>query len=188
MILNLLFSDPALFLVWLVAIVTAITVHEFSHAAAASLQGDGTAQSLGRLTFNPLAHIDPLGFLALLFVGFGWGRPVPFNPWNLRNSRFGPAVVGLAGPLANIVMVVVFGFLLKATIGLGIENRLFLLFAALVQINLVLFLFNLLPIRYTLERYGPFILLAVILFGSRPLGAAFSYLFSAVLDAFIGTT
>lgn len=201
MILNLLFQDPILFLIWLVAIVMAITIHEFSHAAAATMLGDPTPSSLGRLSFNPIAHIDPFGFILLILVGFGWGRPVPFNPYNLRNQRWGAAIVGFAGPLANIAMVVLFGVLARAFIGLGSENRLFILLISVVQINLALLLFNLIPIppldgskvlfallppsgqpiRHFLERYGLYLLLALVIFGTSLFGHLFSVLYNAVL-------
>ena len=201
MILNLLFQDPILFLIWLVAIVMAITIHEFSHAAAATILGDPTPSSLGRLSFNPIAHIDPFGFILLIIVGFGWGRPVPFNPYNLRDQRWGAAIVGFAGPLANIAMVVLFGVLARAFIGLGVENRLFILLISVVQINLALLLFNLIPIppldgskvlfallppsgqpiRHFLERYGLYLLLALVIFGTSLFGQFFSVLYNAVL-------
>ena len=201
MILNLLFQDPVLFFIWLVAIVMAITIHEFAHAAAASMLGDPTPSSLGRLSFNPIAHIDPFGFLLLILVGFGWGRPVPFNPYNLKNQRWGAAIVGFAGPLANIALVLLFGALSRVFLGLGADNRLFILFISIVQINLALLLFNLIPIppldgskvlfallppsgqwiRHFLERYGLYLLLALVIFGTSVFGHLFSLLYDAVL-------
>jgi len=201
MILNLLFQDPILFLIWMVAIVMAITIHEFSHAAAATTLGDPTPSSLGRLSFNPMAHIDPFGFILLILVGFGWGRPVPFNPYNLRNQRWGAAIVGFAGPLANIAMVILFGVLARAFMGLGVENRLFILLISVVQINLALLIFNLIPIppldgskvlfallpesgqgiRHFLERYGLYLLLALVIFGTSIFGKLFSIMYDAVL-------
>ena len=87
--LFLLRDEPQLFVAFLIAVVVGITFHEFSHAAVATLQGDDTARSRGRLTLNPISHLDPLGSIALLLAGIGWGRPVPYNPANLRNRRFG---------------------------------------------------------------------------------------------------
>lgn len=201
MILNLLFQDPTLFFIWMVAIIMAITIHEFAHAAAASMLGDPTPGSLGRLSFNPIAHIDPFGFLLLILVGFGWGRPVPFNPYNLKNQRWGAAIVGFAGPLANIALVVLFGLVSRIFLDLGPENRLFILFISIVQINLALLLFNLIPIppldgskvlfallppsgqgiRTFLERYGLYLLLALVIFGTSIFGRLFSLLYDAVL-------
>ena len=99
-----LLRDPELFVAFLIAIIVGLTFHEFSHAAVASLQGDQTARSQGRLTLNPIAHLDPLGSIVLILAGFGWGRPVPFNPSALRSRRFGGILVGLAGPAANFVI------------------------------------------------------------------------------------
>ena len=123
-----------------------ITFHEFAHGFTAYLLGDSTAKNMGRLTFNPIAHIDWIGFLMLLFIGFGWGKPVPYNPYNLKNKRWGPLMVSLSGPLSNLILIVVFGLLLKGLAFLGTENYLILLLAALVQINIILMVFNLLPV------------------------------------------
>src|SRR5690554_3478331 len=107
--INLLFEQPALFVAWVVAIVVAITIHEFSHVLAAFLQGDSTGKFLGRLNLNPFRHVDPLGFILLVVAGFGWGRPAPFNPQNLKHPRLGTMLVAFAGPLSNLVAVVIFG-------------------------------------------------------------------------------
>lgn len=111
--LDLLFSNPMFFLVLLgtvsISLVIAITFHEFSHAFVADRLGDATARRLGRLSLNPLAHLDPVGTLMLFLVGFGWGKPVPVNPYSLRvRGRAGMALVALAGPLANLIVL---GFL-----------------------------------------------------------------------------
>ena len=91
--LFLLRDEPQLFVAFVIAVIVGITLHEFSHAAVASLQGDQTARSQGRLTLNPIAHLDPLGYIALNLAGFGWGRPVPVNPSALRSrvARWPPA-------------------------------------------------------------------------------------------------
>ena len=106
--LGVLFQDPVLFLLILmatsIALLVAITVHEFSHALAAWLLGDDTARYQGRLSLNPVAHLDPMGTILLFVAGFGWGRPVPVNPYNLRNGiKGGMATVSFAGPLANLL-------------------------------------------------------------------------------------
>ena len=103
----------------------------------------------GRLTLNPLAHIDFLGFLMLIFVGFGWGKPVPFNPYNLKNQRWGATLVALAGPLANLVNIVLWGSILKLVAAYGLfppENLLVQFLILLVDLNIVLLIFNLIPI------------------------------------------
>src|SRR4029453_16494066 len=98
--LFLLRDQPQLFLAFVIAVIVGITFHEFSHAAVASLQGAHTARSQGRLTLNPIAHLDPLGSIALILAGFGWGRPVPVNPAAPRNRRVGGSLGGRGGPAA----------------------------------------------------------------------------------------
>jgi Zn-dependent protease len=185
MILNLLFDQPILFLAWTGAILAAITIHEFSHALMADVLGDSTAKREGRLTLNPLAHLDPMGTILLLLVGFGWGRPVPFNPYNLKNQKWGPALVAGAGPFSNLIMAIVFGFILRFASGLdlGPENLGIKFLAMLVFLNLILMAFNLIPVppldgskvlfaflhlseqaKFILEHHGPFFLLMLIIF------------------------
>lgn len=181
-----LLANPLFFVVWAVAIIVALTVHEFSHAFMANKLGDPTAERSGRLTLNPLAHIDPLGFLMLIVAGFGWGRPVPFNPHNLRAPRWGPTIVAFAGPFSNLVQFFVCGAVLRYLVGAGFEsgNLLVVFLGLLMVINGVLFVFNLIPIppldgskllfsilsapkydraRFLLETRGPFILLTFII-------------------------
>ena len=178
-----------------VALVVAITVHEFSHALSAAQLGDYTARGQGRLTLNPLAHLDPLGTAMILFAGFGWGRPTPVNPAMLRTGpRSGMALVSIAGPLSNILVAT----LAAVPINTGLvdsESVGFALFwgnpgeiagyvlGSLVFWNLLLASFNLIPLApldgfkvavgvlpreaalqfARLERYGPAILLSLIM-------------------------
>ena len=147
MIISLLFSDPTLFFIWILAIVFGITVHEFAHVFAAYLQGDDTGKLMGRLTLNPIAHIDPIGMLLLLFVGFGWGKPAPFNPHNLKYRRWGESIVALAGPLANVISIIVFIIAVRLLgNSLGTENLLMQFLSFLILINIILLAFNLIPI------------------------------------------
>src|SRR5215211_7914332 len=96
-------ENPLEFAIFLVAIVVAVTVHEFNHAFVAHVLGDLTPKLMGRLTLNPLSHLDPMGSLLFLIAQFGWGKPVLFNPNNLKvNQALGSAAVSFAGPLANI--------------------------------------------------------------------------------------
>lgn len=181
-------NNPILFLFSLIAIVIAITVHEFAHAFAADRLGDPTPSLQGRLTLNPLAHLDPLGSIMLIFVGFGWGKPVQFDPFNLRNPRRDAAIISFAGPLSNIIMALVASIAMyilisiPATPGL-LLNLLLAFFASFITINIVLALFNLIPIHpldgfkivggflsedlakqwYELERYGFIFLLIMLL-------------------------
>lgn len=185
MILEFFSQNPIFFFAWIVAILGAITIHEFSHAWMADLLGDSTAKREGRLTLNPLAHLDLIGTILLLLVGFGWGRPVPFNPYNLKNQRWGPAMVAGAGPVSNLIMAVVFGLILRFILNIDLEpeNMAIKFLAMLVFLNLILMIFNLIPVppldgskilfailhlseetKFRLEHQGPFLLLMLIIF------------------------
>jgi len=149
MILSLLFDQPILFVVWAAAIIIAITIHEFSHALAGTWQGDMTAKNQGRLTLNPLSHLSGVGFLMLLLVGFGWGKPVPFNPYNLKSKRWGPALISIAGPASNLILALFSGAIMKAFVyfdALEQGNLLLEFLYLLVIINVILMIFNLIPI------------------------------------------
>ena len=179
------------------SLVIAITVHEFSHAYVSTSLGDRTARALGRLSLNPIRHLDPFGSVLILLAGFGWGKPVPVNPSYLRiGQRLGMAMVSLAGPLSNIITAAAFGIALRAGVaGLagpesmvaGFRSTELIEFAlvSLVRWNLVLAVFNLIPIApldgfkvalgvlprdaanayAKTERYGPGILMVLILAG-----------------------
>jgi Zn-dependent protease len=143
-------DDPQLFAAFVIAVIVGIAFHEFSHAAVASLQGDQTARSQGRLTFNPLSHLDPLGTIAIVVAGFGWGRPVPVTPSRLRYRRLGHVLVALAGPAANFVLALVSVVALRiafppAELAFDVNFTLRLL-DMLVVVNVLLGVFNLLPI------------------------------------------
>jgi Zn-dependent protease len=161
--LNQLTHDPVGFLLILLltlgGLVVAITVHEFSHALVATRLGDATARRQGRLTLNPLAHLDLLGSLMLLLAGFGWGKPVPVNPWAFGARAIqGMALVAFAGPLSNIAAAALLALPFKAGLiswPLSVSSRLSspsgeyfvgvaLYFAILY--NLVLAVFNLIPL------------------------------------------
>jgi Zn-dependent protease len=173
----------ALFLVGLVA---AVTVHEFSHALVATRLGDSTPQRMGRLTLMPLPHLDVLGSLMILMAGFGWGKPVLVNPFNLRiGVRPGMAVVSLAGPASNFLFAAVLAMAFRGTESVGGEAAAILarFLSITILLNIVLGIFNLIPISpldgfkvalgvlptnlatsyARTEPYGPFILLGIIL-------------------------
>jgi len=179
-------------------LIFSVVVHEVSHGLAAFWLGDPTAKYAGRLTLNPIKHLDPWGsfiipfFLAIANVGiiFGWAKPVPYNPFNLRNQKYGPALVGLAGPLSNVLLALLAGAVLKTLLILGVPDDLIVykVLALVILINILLLVFNLLPIppldgskllfaflpisehtKIMLERYG-----IVFLF-------AFLYIFSGFL-------
>ncbi|HBY74136.1 MAG TPA: site-2 protease family protein, partial [Candidatus Kerfeldbacteria bacterium] len=151
MFFQLLTAQPLFVLPWVVAVLLSIGWHEFAHALAGYWQGDDTAQRAGRLTLNPLAHVDWMGLILLLLVGFGWGKPTPFNPYNLKLRKWGSTVVAFAGPVSNFIMLVVALTIYKllgytALTWSETSNLLevFLLFMA--ELNLILGIFNLIPI------------------------------------------
>lgn len=141
MLFSLALQNPLAFLVIASALIIALSVHEFAHAWAADTLGDPTPRSQGRLTLNPLAHLDPLGTLLLFFAGFGWGKPVMFDPYNLKNPKRDTALVAFAGPLSNLIMAL--GALLIAPLFATEWQNIATLFA---HINIVLAAFNLIPI------------------------------------------
>jgi Zn-dependent protease len=182
--------DAETILATLLAFVVAVTIHEFAHAWTALRLGDDTAARLGRVTLNPLAHLDPIGSIGLLLIvflgfGIGWGRPVPVNPNRLRWGHRGMALTALAGPLSNVILALAFA--LPYRIGLpAAPEPLMAFIQRLILVNLLLAAFNLIPIPpldglkillgilpafwypvlAPLERYGVGILLVLILFGS----------------------
>lgn len=131
-----------MYIIWIaISLIIALTIHEYAHAKVADLLGDPTPRLAGRLTLNPLAHFDPLGTLTLLLFRFGWGKPVPIDPYNLQNPRRDQALISLAGPASNFVFVLLFALLLKIFPSLYNPE----LIAYLAGINLGLGFFNLLP-------------------------------------------
>lgn len=202
--------DIADFLTWALAIVSAITIHEAAHAFAADRLGDDTPRRQGRVTLWPLAHLDPLGSLFMLvtyFSGFGvgWGRPVQFDPTNFRqsvNRRLGSALVAFAGPLSNMILAGVLSLVLRANL-FPADDANTMILLKLIQINVLLFFFNLLPLfpldgshllanamppplaeRYyeLMRQWGFFIFIALVLTGAltplivQPASAVFSFL------------
>ena len=148
--LSELFNNPFSFFVWIVALLVAITIHEFSHAAIADRLGDPTARLMGRLTLNPLAHLDPFGTLFLLIARVGWGKPVPFDPFNLRNPRRDAALISLAGPASNLILASILSLVLRIIPYLPLPHIAFLLIQAflipIIILNVALAIFNLLPV------------------------------------------
>jgi Zn-dependent protease len=156
-LLSVLTQNPLLFVVMAVALLLSVTIHEFSHAFVADKLGDPTAKDAGRLSLNPLAHLDPLGTLTLLLVGFGWGKAVPVNYYNLKNPKRDAALISLAGPASNFAMAVAATTLIKL-IGLILSSNLTSTAPAIytavstfvypiVLYNLVLGIFNLIPVE-----------------------------------------
>ncbi len=183
--LDNLFRHPLAFVVMLLflafALLVGITVHEFSHALVADRLGDATARRLGRLSLNPLAHLDPLGTIMLFLVGFGWGKPVPVNAYNLQNGRRSMALVAAAGPVSNILAVFIFALPIRLgwlgwwdplSFGFYYGGDAVILLSQVLGFvifyNIVLAVFNLLPI-FPLDGSN-------ILLGVLPDDAARSYL------------
>lgn len=150
MLLSLLFSTPMLALAWIAALIIALTLHEFAHALVGKLRGDDTAERMGRLTLNPLSHLDPVGFLMLIALGFGWARPVPYDPHNLRGTKYDEVIIAFAGPITNLLLAVLGGLAFRAAVGanldvMGTALGPFLVFFVLT--NLMLAIFNMIPIH-----------------------------------------
>jgi|TARA_B100000315_G_scaffold150160_1_gene138852 Zn-dependent protease len=122
-----------------------LTVHEYSHGRIAFLLGDNTAKSLGRLSFNPLKHLDPIGTLFFYFMGFGWAKPVPVDPRNFEHPRRDMMYVAIAGPLSNVTLAVICSFFIRFIVP-DINGILFTLLCFGVYINVALAIFNLLPV------------------------------------------
>ena len=194
-----------LFLARLFVVFCTLPVHEYAHAFVADKLGDKTARLSGRLTLNPMAHIDILGAIMILFVGFGYAKPVPVNPRNFKNPKKGMAITALAGPFSNILMAVVFMFLSNVLSLFG--NSLFVqafyvFFSFAASINIGLAVFNLIPIppldgsrvlellipdKYyykfaQYERYIVIVIFGLIIFGvlDAPLAFLQNHLYSAL--------
>lgn len=146
---NIFGSNPILIIPWVTALIISITIHEFAHGFAAYKLGDNTAEASGRLTLNPIAHLDPIGTIMLFLVGFGWARPVPINPRLIQKGRLGQATVSFAGIGMNLIFATlgILGlYFLLFALELSPENTGVRFLAFLVFINLALFIFNLIPI------------------------------------------
>ncbi|MEK7615350.1 MAG: site-2 protease family protein [Patescibacteria group bacterium] len=148
MFLNLIFASPAIGLAWALAILASLTLHEFAHAFVAMLLGDRTAEREGRLTLNPLAHLDLMGLIPLLLFGFGWAKPVPFNPYNLKNPKWDSVAIAIAGPAANLVLALLSGVLFRfSLVSFGPSNLLTAFLFLMIILNLFMLLFNIIPIH-----------------------------------------
>ena len=176
-------------LYFLFGLIIAITVHEFAHALLADRLGDPTPRSQGRLTLNPLAHLDPVGTLMLLLFRFGWGKPVIFDPYNLAHPRRDAGIISLAGPASNILLATILALSLRF---LPLPQLLSPFFYIPILLNITLAVFNLIPVypldgekilaallprdlayeyQAVMSRYGTIILIFLILpvFGTSPI-------------------
>ena len=197
-----------------VCLLMSLSFHEAAHSIMADRCGDPTGRLMGRSSLNPLPHIDPLGTvilpLVMMFTNthflFGWAKPVPFNPRNLRDMRRDSALIGLAGPLANLALAITFAILMRIVViafdvtpSTAFNNPLFIVAFSMVSINLVLMLFNLIPVppldgghllhgllplagQQAIERIGPFGLLFVLLFARPLLSGPLNFLWGLVLN------
>jgi Zn-dependent protease len=184
MFVQLFQSNPLAALAIILGFVVGITIHEAAHAYSALKLGDDTAYREGRVTLNPLSHLDLLGSMMLFFAGFGWGRPTPVRLDKLKGGVLGPVAVAFAGPASNILIVAICS-ILAALVAIPVfQSGTYLLFvAAVAYINALLFVFNLLPIPpldgskivfaflprsldpfvRVMNQYGPFILLGLVI-------------------------
>jgi Zn-dependent protease len=201
-------------LFFIFVLIFSIVIHEFSHGAVANMLGDPTAKLAGRLTLNPLKHLDPIGSVVLPVLmilttgtGIGWAKPVPVNPFNFRDQKYGSLKVALAGPLANLTVALFLGLFLRLLFFFGVFSP--VLFSALsfiIFVNILLAMFNLTPvppldgshilfallpdslreIRIFLSQFGFFILIFLIFF-FPPFLRIIIYLVENVFILFAGT-
>lgn len=205
MLLGLLSTNIVLFIAFIIALLIAITLHEASHAAVATLLGDPTAKYQGRLSLNPLRHLDPLGTLMLLIAGFGWGKPVQYNPALLKKGgRWGPFLIAVAGPITNFIIAAFFAAIYKIFFTFIHSTNFEIFIYIIIEINIVLMIFNLLPIPpldgskifYAIpgisdefitnfERIGVFVLFALIFLNILGILPIFNLVIIPVINFFL---
>ena len=209
-ILTLLQTNPILALAFIAGLVVGITIHEASHAFVAYRLGDPTAKLAGRLTLNPASHLDLIGTFALLIVGIGWGKPTPFDPFNLRNIKRDSALISVAGAVSNFVLAIILALpyliaYFTGNLSLTI-NAVYQVISIIIWLNLILGVFNLIPVHpldgfkvlagllprdwyydfIQTERYGIFILLFLLISGAigKILFPIVSSIFSLLIPGF----
>jgi Zn-dependent protease len=205
-LLNLLLKDPVAFTLIAIPLLYAIIFHELAHGWVAYRLGDDTAKSLGRLTLNPLKHLDPMGTLMLFIFGFGWAKPVPVNFGRLRNRRMGMIWVSAAGIIANMLLAFMAMFLTRLLAPAPSSMPAVLLYY-FAQINIILAAFNLIPLPpldgskilmglaspkvqnllFRSERYGFIIIIALLYFGVlNPVIDFFRWMILSVINLMLG--
>ena len=200
--------DPSVQIILIPVIIFALSFHEFSHGWMAQRYGDPTAKLAGRLTLNPMAHLDIFGSLALYLMGFGWAKPVPVNPQYLANPKKDMMWIALAGPVSNLIVALISGILLSVLLRLGIigtQSPLIMVLIMSLQINLVLAIFNFIPIppldgsrileglvpnKYhnelaKFEYYGPRVLMGLILLSMFTRFNIFAVVISPIMTIFL---
>ena len=186
--------DPQIIVLLIPALVFSLSFHEFAHAWMAYRLGDSTAARMGRLTLNPMSHLDPIGSLALLLMGFGWAKPVPVDPRYLKNPRQDMVKVAAAGPISNIILAIIAAFVLRLLFDTDLlSNSVKTFFIIFMQINITLAVFNLLPVSpldgsqilspFLENKFGPDIVWKMRVHGPRVL--FFIIIFSMVTDIHI---
>jgi Zn-dependent protease len=203
-----LLHQPFILIGFLAGITIAISIHEFAHAWTANYLGDPTAKNNGRLTLNPLAHLDPTGTIFLFLAGFGWGKPVPINPNNFQNRKWDQLWVSLSGPFSNILAALLFALPYRITILTGGEfsmlnySPLGIILNVIVEINIILAIFNLLPIPpldgaelisillpervvQSFYQFGPFLLFLILALEFLNIFSFFSVVFSPIINVLL---
>lgn len=189
-LISAMVQNPLVGISMIIGLVAGITIHEASHAYVAYRLGDPTAKLEGRMTLNPMAHLDPVGTVALLFIGIGWGKPTPFDPFNLRNIKRDSALISVAGAASNFTLALALSIpyliaywfqMLNPTL-----NTVYLYLSPVIFFNVVLAVFNLIPVApldgfkvlagilprewyadfMQMEKYGIFILLLLLVTGA----------------------
>ena len=199
--------DSQIIVLLIPALVFSLSFHEFAHAWMAYRLGDSTAARMGRLTLNPMSHLDPIGSLALLLMGFGWAKPVPVDPRYLKNPRQDMVKVAAAGPISNIILAIIAALVLRLLFDSDfLSNSVKTFFIIFMQINITLAVFNLLPVSpldgsqilspflekqfgpdivWKMQAYGPRVLFFIILFSMITDIHIFSFVINPIFNLFI---
>ena len=199
--------DPHIIVLLIPALVFSLSFHEFAHAWMAYRLGDSTAARMGRLTLNPMSHLDPIGSLALLLMGFGWAKPVPVDARYLENPRQDMVKVAAAGPISNIILAIIAALVLRFLLDSDLlSNSVKTFFIIFMQINITLAVFNLFPVSpldgsqilspflekqfgpdivWKMQAYGPRVLFFIILFSMITDIHIFSFVINPIFNLFI---